>query len=204
MTISSPTFTRLQSGVTSADDLRVKGPINAMMAWLSGDMLTQLNAQFDAISQSTSVQIASALSAHVTTRPLFQAHKGGAAQDSISVTATPLTFGTEEFDQGDRFSSSAWTPGAGRVRIAASVTFGTTNAVDNELLQAQILDNGANIKRVLVPRAGTSFSSIHVDAMVSASAASVFTIAAIKGGAGVGNIQGDVDLTWFSGEAVPS
>jgi hypothetical protein len=61
MTISSPTFQRLQSGIKSADDLLVRGPVNAMMAWLSGDMLTQINAQFNAISQSVSVQVQAAI-----------------------------------------------------------------------------------------------------------------------------------------------
>jgi hypothetical protein len=58
MTISSPTFQRLQDGIKSVDDLRVRGPLNAALAWLSGSLVTQLNTQFGAVSQSTSVQIA--------------------------------------------------------------------------------------------------------------------------------------------------
>jgi hypothetical protein len=61
MTISSPIFARLQDGIKSVDDLRVRGPLNVALAWLSGDLLTQLNAQFDAISQSASVQIHAAI-----------------------------------------------------------------------------------------------------------------------------------------------
>jgi hypothetical protein len=61
MTISSPTFQRLQSGIKAADDLRVKEPINAMMAWLSGDLVTQLNTHFGAVSNSISARIATLL-----------------------------------------------------------------------------------------------------------------------------------------------
>jgi hypothetical protein len=44
----------LQSGIKSADDLRVKEPINAMMAWLSGGLVTQLNDHFQSISATIS------------------------------------------------------------------------------------------------------------------------------------------------------
>jgi hypothetical protein len=58
MTISSPTFTRLQTGVTSADDLRVRNPVNAALAWLSGDLVTQLNTHFGEVSNSISAALA--------------------------------------------------------------------------------------------------------------------------------------------------
>jgi hypothetical protein len=49
MTISSPNFTRLQDGIKSVDDLRVRGPINTALAWLGGSLITQLNAAFNAL-----------------------------------------------------------------------------------------------------------------------------------------------------------
>ncbi len=57
MTISSPTFQRLQDGIQRVDDLRVRGPINAALKWLSGELLTQLNTHFGDVSQSISVAI---------------------------------------------------------------------------------------------------------------------------------------------------
>jgi hypothetical protein len=106
MTISSPTFQRLQSGIKSADDLRVKEPINAMMAWLSGGLITQLNSQFDAISQSVSVQIA----AQIATISTIGKHKiwvpasqiiaqtaGGPA--SANVAGTEVQYNVLDFDQ---------------------------------------------------------------------------------------------------------
>lgn len=57
MTISSPTFQRLQDGIKSVDDLRVRGPVNAALTWLSGDLVTQLNTHFGAVSTSISAAI---------------------------------------------------------------------------------------------------------------------------------------------------
>jgi hypothetical protein len=61
MTISSPNFTRLQDGVKSVDDLRVRGPLNVALAWLGGGLVTQLNTHFGAVSNSISAQIATLL-----------------------------------------------------------------------------------------------------------------------------------------------
>jgi hypothetical protein len=61
MTISSPNFTRLQDGIQRVDDLRVRGPINAALAWLSGDLVTQLNTHFGAVSTSISAALATFL-----------------------------------------------------------------------------------------------------------------------------------------------
>jgi len=61
MTISAPTFQRLQDGIQRVDDLRVRGPINAALAWLSGDLVTQLNTHFDAVSNSISSALATLL-----------------------------------------------------------------------------------------------------------------------------------------------
>ncbi len=214
MTISSPTFQRLQDGIKSVDDLRVRGPVNAALAWLSGDLLTQLNAHFDAISQSTSVQIQAAIvafsnsnsiqiAAAIAAKPSFMAHKNGSAQGSISATATPLTFGTETWDQGGFFASNGWTPPVGRFRISGSARFDTTNAVDNEALSLDIQRDGGTIARYTVARAGTTAPvTVAVTINISSSGSSVYTLAAIKTGAGVGNIEGGSNLTWFTGEQI--
>lgn len=80
MTISSPAFTRLQSGVTAADDLRVRGPVNAALAWLSGGLVNQLNTQFSAVSNSISSALA--------------AFRGTANTWSAAQTTTLATAGT--------------------------------------------------------------------------------------------------------------
>jgi hypothetical protein len=62
MTISTKTFQNLQPGVSAADDLRVRTPINQALQWLGEGLPNELNAEFAQISQSVSVQIAAALS----------------------------------------------------------------------------------------------------------------------------------------------
>jgi hypothetical protein len=61
MTISAPNFTRLQDGIKSVDDLRVRGPLNVALAYLGGSLVTQLNTHFDAVSNSISSRIATLL-----------------------------------------------------------------------------------------------------------------------------------------------
>jgi hypothetical protein len=76
MTISTKTFQNLQPGVSAADDLRVRTPINQALQWLGEGLPNEINAEFASISaslsninsalaqisQSVSVQIAAALS----------------------------------------------------------------------------------------------------------------------------------------------
>jgi hypothetical protein len=76
MTISTKTFQNLQPGVSAADDLRVRTPINQALQWLGEGLANEINAEFASISaslsninsalaqisQSVSVQIAAALS----------------------------------------------------------------------------------------------------------------------------------------------
>jgi hypothetical protein len=68
MTISTKTFPNLQPGVSAADDLRVRTPINQALQWLGEGLPNEINADFSVvnsalaqISQSVSVQIAAAL-----------------------------------------------------------------------------------------------------------------------------------------------
>jgi hypothetical protein len=94
MTISSPNFTRLQDGVKSVDDLRVRGPLNVALAYLSGSLVTQLNSHFDAISQSVSTQITTRLNAFLAT-----ANTWTAAQ-TITLTAAGAAVNLQSTDAG--------------------------------------------------------------------------------------------------------
>lgn len=212
MTISSPTFQRLQDGIKSVDDLRVRGPINAALGWLSGDLVTQLNARFNsisnslsqinsslaAISQSVSVQI----SVHLSNRPTFSANKNNVSQTSISTAATPITFGTEAWDVGGHFSASTWTPPAGNYRLSAALSFTTLNAVDNEGLAIQVFRDGAVIRDFVVNRAGTGAQPVSISILVNANGSNAYDIRGRKLGAGIGTVDGSTAQTWFEGEAV--
>jgi hypothetical protein len=83
MTISAPNFTRLQDGVKSVDDLRVRGPLNVALAYLSGSLVTQLNSHFGAVSTS----ISNALSVFRTTTNTWSSPQ----TISLSSGTTPLT-----------------------------------------------------------------------------------------------------------------
>jgi hypothetical protein len=84
MTISSPNFTRLQDGIKAVDDIRVRGPLNVALAWLSGGLVTQLNSHFGDVSQS----ISAALQAFRGTANTFTAAQtiSGAATTLFTVT----------------------------------------------------------------------------------------------------------------------
>jgi hypothetical protein len=222
MTISTKTFQNLQPGVSAADDLRVRTPINQALQWLGEGLANELNAEFASISaslsninsalaqisQSVSVQIAAAIATHQASayhdaKPTFMAHKNGVAQVSISGTATPLTFGTESWDTGDYFASNGWTPPAGKHRLSAAVRFDMTNAVDGETLTLELQRDGSAIARTSVARAGTTAPvTVPLAINVNANGSNVYTLAATKSGAGVGTIEGSFALTWFTGEQI--
>lgn len=141
MTISSPTFQRLQSGVVRADDLRVKEPVNAMMKWLNGDMLTQINAHFDAVSTSISAALVTLLST---------ANTWNAAQTtSLGASGTAQTFISSDAGAASGpdiilFRNSA-SPAAGDV-IGSVQIIGKDGAGNNQLYAAifgQIVDPGS-------------------------------------------------------------
>jgi hypothetical protein len=199
MTISAPNFTRLQDGIKSVDDLRVRGPLNVALAYLSGSLVTQLNTHFGAVSTSISNHI----SVYASTRPTFQAHKNAVNQVSVSsATNVAVTFGTEEWDTGGFFSSSAWTPPAGKHRLSLSIEWLTNNAVDNEALTHFITKNGGAYRTFQHVRAGTAQNIGFCDScLIDANGGDVFSVLVNKGGAGDGAINGAVARTWFSGEA---
>jgi hypothetical protein len=226
MTITTKTFQNIQTGIKDADDLRVRGPVNNMMQWLGSGLPAELNAQFTSlstsiadlntrvtalsssvsvinvalgqISQSTSVQIA----AYAAARPAFLAHKNGTDQLSISATATPVTFGTEDFDVGSRFAANTWTPPAGKHRLTVHLTFLGTNGVDNEALTVALLKNGAAHRQGIMRRPGTASFTAELSCVADANGTDAFTVTAAKSGAGIGTIDGTATNTFFCGEAI--
>jgi hypothetical protein len=216
MTISTKTFQNLQPGVSAADDLRVRTPINQALQWLGEGLPNELNAEFASISaslsninsalaqisQSVSVQVAAAISVYASSRPTFRAHKNGSAQTSISATNTPITFGTEDWDVGPYFASDIWTPPNGRYRLTVSLTWTNGNAVDNEILTTALQLNGANTLVAQHARAGTAQQTFVDSFLVSVSGTVTIGVAATKSGAGDGSLSGNSALTWFCGEAI--
>jgi hypothetical protein len=81
----------------------------------------------------------------------FSVHKGGTNQTGIAdSTLTQVTFSTEVYDVGSHFASSAWTPPAGKVALAAaSFTFGTVSIGNVQL--CSIYKNGSEFKSISGP-----------------------------------------------------
>jgi hypothetical protein len=216
MTISTKTFQNLQPGVSAADDLRVRTPINQALQWLGEGLANELNAEFASISaslsninsalaqisQSVSVQIA----AYAAGRPAFHAHKNGTDQVSITSGAfVKVTFGTEDWDIGSFYdtATSVWTPPAGTHRVSAAVTFTATNGVDNESLHCAIYKNGTIYRQNRTTRGGAGgVVTASVAALVGADGDDTFEVYARKSGAGDGEIEGAVTDSWFSAEAI--
>jgi hypothetical protein len=198
MTISTKTFQNLQPGVSAADDLRVRTPINQALQWLGEGLPNEINSALAQISQSVSVQIA----AYAAARPTFSAHKNATDQTDIATTDTKVTFGTEDWDVGSYFATSTWTPPAGKYRISATLRFSATNGVDGEALMVTIYKNGAALKRDVVRRSGTQSHSVRIAAIVEADGNDTFEIYASKSGAGDGTVEGAASVTFFQGEAI--
>lgn len=72
----------------------------------------------------------------------FSANKNGAVQAVATTSPTKVTFGTEEYDVGSFFASSAWTPPAGTVLLIATVT--VSAIFSEEPMVAHIYKNGAS------------------------------------------------------------
>jgi hypothetical protein len=199
MTISAPNFTRLQDGIKSVDDLRVRGPLNVALAYLSGSLVTQLNTHFGAVSTSISAHI----SVYASNRPTFSAHKNGTGQTSItSNTDTKVTFGTEDWDVGGHFSDSTYTPPAGRYRLSSVLTF-TSGTADGGTYQCKLYKNGSQHRIGPVVAAGAATAvSAGIGALVESDGNDTFEIYARGSTASLLTISGSDALTWFSGEAI--
>lgn len=138
MTISSPNFTRLQDGIQRADDLRVRGPLNVALAWLSGGLVTQLNTHFGNVSQSISVALASFL-ATANTFTAAQTIQTTAAGTALTLRSTDAGAG---IGPGLFMRRQSATPAANDV--LASIQFNGNNSAgastDYALIFAQIID----------------------------------------------------------------
>lgn len=126
----------------------------------------------------------------------FVANKGGTPQTVPAVTATVVTFASEEFDAGGRFSGSQWTPAPGLYRLCASIMFfGSTPAATNSL---RIRKNGVAVRQVQeLSQDGTN--TLAISCLVQASGTDTFDVAVSLGGSGDKTIVGGEANTWFEG-----
>ena len=126
----------------------------------------------------------------------FAANKGGNAQVVPAVTATEVTFGTEEFDIGGRFSGSKWTPAPGLYRVHASIMFfGATPDASNSL---RIRKNGVAVRQVQ-ELSHTGTNTLAISCLIQANGTDEFDVSVALGGSGDKTIAGTGMNTWFEG-----
>lgn len=199
-------FQQLKANQLGDKDAEIK--VNELFRYISGTLQTSISADSAAaIAQHNSISSAHAnafaqhnASVYHDAKPAFSAHKNGSTQTSISA-ATKITFSDELFDIGSYFASSTYTPQtSGKYFLSAAVRFTAANAVDNEQMELHIYKNGVSHKAQIVPRAGAGFCQVDVDALVDANGTTdAFDVYAVKNGAGAGDVQGVVELTYFQG-----
>jgi hypothetical protein len=131
----------------------------------------------------------------------FAVHKNGTDQGSISdATLTQVTWGTEVFDVGGFFSSSAWTPPAGRVMLTFQMrTTGITTTAGNLVLGA-IYKNGAVLKYDINRAIVTTDAVTKLTIIDDANGTDVYTTYIyIDVSSGSGNVEGDITDSFFMG-----
>lgn len=133
----------------------------------------------------------------------FFAHNGSVAQSVTSATDTKVTFGTETWDVGSYFASSAWSPPAGKYRVSCAVTLDGTNAVDNEQITLQIWVGGALWRSSPFKRAGpTGAAGGGLCTLVDLDGSQAVEVYVNKGGAGNGQVAASGTQNWFCGESI--
>lgn len=130
----------------------------------------------------------------------FKANKGGSDQTGVTAAQfTAVTFGTEVYDVGSLFASSAWTPPAGKVRLTAVVTFAS---VDDGACQCAIYKNGGlfinGSYAAQFSNAGRSVAT----GTDSANGTDVYTVQANAAATGTYDISGAITGTFFCGEQI--
>lgn len=129
----------------------------------------------------------------------FRAHNNGGVTSLANGAYTQVTLGTEVFDSGGYFASSAWTPPAGRiVTMSGTVSF-SVGAATNAMM-CTIFKNGvawAVGTRLSTTIAG--FFAVHVSAQDLPNGTDVYTLRAFQNSGGAVNTDVGIEGTWFSG-----
>lgn len=131
--------------------------------------------------------------------PCFSAHKNGTDQTGVAdITVTPITFGTELYDVGSYFASSAWTPPAGKVHLNATVAFTATISA-GKTCALYIVKNGSTfLGSYSNPFANAGGGTIALDDI--ANGTDVYTISLyLDLDSGSGTVTGAAGSTRFSG-----
>ena len=150
---------------------------------------------------ATTAFVQAAITNLSSTAASVSAHNNGVAQSIPNNAFTKLTFGTEVYDVGAKFASSAWTPPAGRlVTMTATVAIET---VANALTAISIYKNGAEYKRgdmTTSPNATTNV--VQVTCMDIPNGTDVYEAYAFQNTGIARNTNGAANLTYFQGTTI--
>jgi hypothetical protein len=137
----------------------------------------------------------------------FRATKGGTDQVGIpNSNFTAVSFGTEDYDQGNYFSSDAWTPPAGLVNLQVSLLSYASNQVAGGLFIGSIFKNGVRFKDnyELAFSAGVSYSC-DINLWDVANGTDVYSVQVnVATNGGTTALSGGTTHTYFSGTCFPS
>lgn len=137
----------------------------------------------------------------------FRVTKNAVDQTGIaSNVATTLTWSTEDFDQGNFFTSNTWTPSAGLVNIKLRLLLPGTNQIVGNASIVQILKNGTAIANKVHTSAGTVVQeSISLEVVDTAGGSDAYTASVtITTNASTATVSGATAYTSFSGIVYPA
>lgn len=153
------------------------------------------------LTKAVTLSAPSVVSVHVPAKG-FRAHKNGTNQTSFpSATFTQVTFGTEAYDSGNYFASSAWTPPSGYVRLMAS-TYATGTVTINTTAAIAIYKNGAIFQQSNYAAISGGAGPINVIVDDNSNGSDVYTVRFLVTGSSL-VIDGTATYTWFSGYLFP-
>jgi hypothetical protein len=130
----------------------------------------------------------------------FSAHKNGSDQSVPASTATKLTFGTEVYDVGTAFSSSRWTPPAGKVQITAQaqITFANTS----RYFILSIYKNGSELKSMPTRWAFADICALNIQIQDTANGTDYYEVYAFHDDTASLSVEGDSQRTFFMGTMI--
>jgi hypothetical protein len=131
----------------------------------------------------------------------FRAHKNGVSQNIPNSSYTKVTFGFEDYDQGNRFDTtlSRWTPPVGLVHLDAGVFY--TSGATGAYSQAAIYKNGVLLRQAVVALPGASSGS-QVSVDDSANGTDYYELFVFVSSGSVASLDGATANTWFGGHAL--
>ncbi len=163
---------------------------------------TTLSAASASISHITATTISASVInlAGVAVPPRYGFHATTGQTTTISTTAAPIAFGTENFDIGGFFASSIWTPPAGLAHIKVQVEYDSISTSSE--FNLCLLENSVTVtRRVETGRGLNVQSSLSIDRLLSTDGTKGYSISAYKsaGSGNDGRIIGGTGSVFFCG-----